>query len=155
MITWVRGIWPTGYGELDSCGRTLNDKKFFNQSCKFQLPTFSCLPREILENVAYIYHTYHCITCLPLQVSHVLAVYFSNGSQTRQQISSNSRSSIQGNIPKPIQGAGRVENTPPNSRVETQWNHSLHTAVLFSLVQICINSFVRRHSLTRTSASCT
>ena len=30
-----------------------------------------------------------------------------------------------------------------------------HIAVLFSLVQICINSFVRRCSLTRTSVSCT
>ena len=43
-----------------------------------------------------------------------------------------------------------------NSRVETQWDHSLHTAVLFSFVQNLYKLyFARRRSLTRTSASCT
>ena len=90
----------------------LMTQSFFNQSYKIQILTISCLPREILENIAYIYHTYHCITGLPIHVSHVLAVYFSNGFPTRQPRSLNSRSSVQGRISKPIQGAGRVENTP-------------------------------------------
>ena len=36
--------------------------KFLQSSYQIQILTVSCLPREILENIAYIYHTYHCIT---------------------------------------------------------------------------------------------
>ena len=37
--------------------------KFLQSSCKIQILTkFLCLPREILENIAYIYHTYNFIT---------------------------------------------------------------------------------------------
>ena len=42
-----------------------------------------------------------------------------------------------------------------NSRVETQWIIHFTQLFYFLLYKICINSFVRRRSLTRTSASCT
>ena len=43
-----------------------------------------------------------------------------------------------------------------NSRVETQWIiHLSHSCFTFLLYKTCINSFVRRRYLTRTSASCT
>ena len=77
--TWIRGYDPLNMVSFDSWRRTLSNMKFLQSNYQIQILTVSYLPREILENIAYIYH---CITGLPIQVSHVLAVYFSNGFPT-------------------------------------------------------------------------
>ena len=62
--TWIRG-----YDPLDMVSLILMERhpliqsspiKYVDQSSTSNI--FLCLPREILENIAYICHAYHCIT---------------------------------------------------------------------------------------------
>ena len=47
----------TRHGELNSRRRTLNDAKFFNQNCQFQLLTFLVYPARSLKTLhTYIIH---------------------------------------------------------------------------------------------------